>query len=568
MKYEGAITEIDLIEKLLELTREQFTGAIRFENDAIIKIIYFKSGDVLSASTNDRGDSIDEILLRSNKVSREHIKQALAKRKESETLGDALLALGFITRKELTWARRVQLIGMLRSLIRWSEGTYTIVNDYLPKREEGTLFHLPQLVVELIVTDDDRTRVETALSGGRAVPSLAPDAAASYAALGLNEDADTIFATVDGRKSVAEIAASSTMDAFSVYKLLFAFKTLGLIDERKPQESHEVSVLATQADDWSLDDYEEEELPSFPPPASETSEIGAMASTTELLPTIDLDDSLPTFDEPVATQEPEMFADTVAPEPVAPVRPPRATMPMTPIPGALSTPRSRPAPTFATSAPRKRGRGPLLMLLGLIVLAAAGFFGYRFWSERKADQAAATEAPRPNPPAPQPSEATGTIVDVPVATATETVTATETASITTAPAAMPPNTTTVVAAQPVPVAPVAPPVAAPVPAPVAADGERARFEALARENLSEIATSPYAVQIAAVCETSSLQNSIRSGGASVWFVPARIGGRSCFRVFWGRYPNREAAGRGLAEIPQVFRKGRPVVVKVADVARQ
>src|SRR5436305_5079842 len=123
MKLEGDIGEINVVEKLVELGREHFTGAVRFENDGIIKIIYFKGGDVLSASTNDRTDSVDEILLRAGKVSRDHVKQALAKRKENETLGDALLSLGFITKKELTWGRPVHVIGVIRSITPCAAGS-------------------------------------------------------------------------------------------------------------------------------------------------------------------------------------------------------------------------------------------------------------------------------------------------------------------------------------------------------------------------------------------------------------------------------------------------------------
>ena len=226
---EGEISEIQLVERLVELWREQFTGAIRFENDGIIKIVYFKGGDILSASTNDRTDSIDEILMRAGKVSREHVKQALAKRKESETLGDALLNLGFITRKELTWARRVQVVGVIRSIAAWTTGSFTIVADYLPKRDEGTLFPLPQILVELIVTDPDRQHFERALDGGRAVFEKARDFDDVFHRLGLNEDADAIVAHVDGARSAAEVAAASGRDTFNVYKLLHALNTLRIL---------------------------------------------------------------------------------------------------------------------------------------------------------------------------------------------------------------------------------------------------------------------------------------------------------------------------------------------------
>ena len=57
---EGDVSAINLLGRLVELGRERFTGAIRFESEGVIKILYFKGGDILSASTNDRSDSVDE----------------------------------------------------------------------------------------------------------------------------------------------------------------------------------------------------------------------------------------------------------------------------------------------------------------------------------------------------------------------------------------------------------------------------------------------------------------------------------------------------------------------------
>src|ERR1043166_3997082 len=253
MKLEGDIGEINVIDRLVELGREGFTGAVRFENDGIIKIVYFKNGDVLSASTNDRSDSVDEILLRANKVTREHVKQALSRRKENETLGDALLGLGFITRKELSWARRVQVIGAIRSIASWGGGTYNIVADYLPKREEGTLFALQQLIVELIVTDNDRTKVERALDGGNAVFARSADFDEQFARLSLNEDAEQIVTFVDGSRNAAEVSVESGKDAFNVYKLLLALATIGVLTRSEGGETP-AGLPAPHADHWSFDD--------------------------------------------------------------------------------------------------------------------------------------------------------------------------------------------------------------------------------------------------------------------------------------------------------------------------
>jgi len=397
MSFEGEIGEIDLIQRLVELGSEQFTGAIRFESDGIIKIVYFKNGDVLSASTNDRTDAVDEILLRANKVTREHVKQALAKRKESETLGDALLGLGFITRKELTWARRVQVIGILRSIIGWKSGSYTIVEDYLPKREEGTLFPLAQIIVELVVTDTDRTKSEQAMESGNAIFEKSPDFDDAFRRLGLNEDAEQIVAKIDGSNTAADVAAQSGKDIFNVYKLLEALRLLKLVTRLdKPPAEHEVSgadAWDVENPDFTLDDV----APTMPLAAVEAPRVD---SATMEIPALNIAaPAASVWDDPV--DDDQFSATEIAPPPIGPPLEPqwgfdeaqieaarRAAVPL----HGDEVPTSATTSDVPTAEPRKRSM--LMPLLLLLLIVIGGYAAWNWWHQRQeAKTAAASSAP-------------------------------------------------------------------------------------------------------------------------------------------------------------------------------
>jgi len=580
---EGEISEINLIERLVELWREQFTGALRFENDGIIKIIYFKGGDILSASTNDRADSIDEILMKAGKVSREHVKQALARRKESETLGDAMLNLGYITRKELTWARRVQVVGVIRSIAAWTTGSFTIVADYLPKRDEGTLFPLPQVLVELIVTEQDRQKFERALNGGSAVLEKAGDFSEVFGRLGLNEDAEAIVAQVDGTNTASEVASASGRDAFNVYKLLHALVTLGILTA-KPQVKPEFSLDDDFASAGVADASDMWNEPAVSEPQFQFDEATASGPTLEIpSAAFDLDEtkalppSTPTrsaWDEPEEEPEPAVPPAPISKMPAwepPPSRPAPPPIPMPVTPGVteqqwgfdeaqLETARRAAEPTKTTASkpgrPVPKGKikegsnrlGFLIVLMVLFILAGGGYFGFLWWKKQQevAEPIVVARKTAPPPVTNSAPPETGTIVEAPV-TATDitatTATATTTiATTTTQPLASAPLTIT-------PPAPIATTSASPLPVVTPKTGAgRARYDEMARL----YAANPqgnFTVQIQILCDPGNLEKALRSGGENVWFVPQPLGDRACYRVFWGRFNTREEAQRALANVP-------------------
>ncbi len=623
MKLEGEIGEINIIEHLVEMGRERFTGAVRFENDGIIKIIYFKEGDVLSASTNDRADSVDEILLRAGKISREHIKQALAKRKENETLGDALLTRGFITRKELTWARRVQAIGVIRSIDAWTAGQYTIVADYLPKREEGTLFPLPQIIIELIVTDQERQKYERELNGGNAVFEKAAGFEESFRKLGLNEDADAIVAQVDGIRTASEVASVSGKDAFNVYKLLHALAILGLLDRRdKVQEAPEhllqagddfgfaTAPVADAADLWG---ESQAAVPlSDEPPHSLGIGLPPIGGPVEEAPVVtprrtDASfGSMPVWDAPapqpaVVAQPPAATAQPAARAPWEARKPGPSAQEQwgfdeaqieTARRATAAKPQERVPPPMRevvnkASKPNK-AVGALLGAVAIVIATFAGLAGWNWWQSRSAPAAAqvvpAAQRPRHRTPRPaatttEPAAAGTTAAASPATTPVAAATATSApVAAQVRAAAAPPKPAAATAST-------APKGASAIPPPVSSgtrversgagatitnsgaagasshDVTRTHFDDMARTFAAQ-ATGQYTVQFELVCEAASLTTAIREGGKNVWFVPFSYRNRACYRVFWGHYATHDEAMKAVSEIPRSLRGATPVVVSV------
>jgi len=536
MSDEGQIGEIDLIERLVGLGRERFTGAIRFEQDGIIKIVYFKDGDVLSASTNDRTDAVDEILLRAGKVSKDHVKQALSKRKENESLGDALLNLGFITRKELAWGRRIQVIGILRSVRTWDHGQYAIVADYLPKREEGTHFPLQQILIELYVTEQDRQPFERALDGGSAVLQKVDGFDAAFQKLGLNDEAAEIATNIDGTRSAAEIASASGKDVFNTYKLLEAMRVLGLLTkEVKPDELGFASIGVADADE------------SF-------STGSNMASfTTEPAPPVE-----PTGEEapPPAAAVPAIPADVqwgVEDEPAEPERAPSPVLkPLTLPPATIPNPVTRPSrptmsqmstqtqtrrtpPQFTRSQPKPKRQAPVFTLIVILILAAAGFGSWYWWNNRSKPVAQTIAPARPTP---KPQVEPAKVVSAEVGG----------------------NSTTVGAGQPPPAvqpAPVQPAPVQPKPQPQPQPPRQPKPVVI-----RETAAAKFTIQVELVCQQSSLQKATELGGASVWSAPISFKGKECYRVFYGRYASRADAEAATSQVPDGLRASKPVVVAI------
>ncbi len=68
----------------------------------------------------------------------------------------------------------------------------------------------------------------------------------------------------------------------------------------------------------------------------------------------------------------------------------------------------------------------------------------------------------------------------------------------------------------------------------------------------------YTIQLAVACEPGTISRAIgTTRGASEFFIlPKILKGRECYRLLWGRYPDRSAAEKARSSVPGVFLKDR------------
>ncbi|MET0619571.1 MAG: hypothetical protein ABW056_04795, partial [Thermoanaerobaculia bacterium] len=221
--------------------------------------------------------------------------------------------------------------------------------------------------------------------------------------------------------------------------------------------------------------------------------------------------------------------------------------------------------------PRHRSSAALFVVLGLLVAATAAVL---YWRSRGPAgggdaQPVAVAAASPSPtfsetsietPVPEtPAAAAIPIATAPIAAPARAATATAVPSV---------RPTVVPSARPT-ARPARPTATQPRAGTQARPQSRRGWTAKADRDEKSASSDPnarFAVQLELACEIPSLTEAFAHDqpAGTMWVVKTSYRGRTCFRVLWGRYPDRESAERALSDAPSFFSTSRnhPMVVPV------
>jgi CheY-like chemotaxis protein len=222
---------------LAKLFAQGTTGRVWFRRDEVETVVYVDRGRPVFASSNEPRDRMGELLLREGKITASQYERCQTLVAESgRRMGEILVDLGYLKRRELLPAVRRHVEDLVYSLFSWDRGSYRIALDPQPSTERIRLSRHPAaLILEGIRRKLDRTSLERLVGPPLTVIEV-PDRERLGGIVNLSElaaEERAALAGFDGQADLAQVARAAGVDIADVLPLAWGLCVLGLAAARR-----------------------------------------------------------------------------------------------------------------------------------------------------------------------------------------------------------------------------------------------------------------------------------------------------------------------------------------------
>jgi hypothetical protein len=239
---EGPLRELGIhdVFQLLDLSRK--TGMLRVTSELRDDegIVLFESGRVVQASVRSNPMSLEEMLLRSGRVTETDLERARAMRSgngRGRGLGEYLVQCGALSRKELERQMRLQIESVVFELMSWREGFFSFEERAPDELPEAPEIHVSteSLLMEGARRIDEWSRIADKIPSLSVLPTLAPVDDAHPTQIDLLPDEWEVLTMIDGKRDLRAIATVLGRAEFDIAKVVYGLVTTGVVEVRSPE---------------------------------------------------------------------------------------------------------------------------------------------------------------------------------------------------------------------------------------------------------------------------------------------------------------------------------------------
>lgn len=240
MALEGPLKDLHIqdVFQLLDLGRKSGVLRVTSELRQTAGTVCFDRGGVVAAAVGSDPQPLGARLIRTGKITAADLDRARSMQNggDGRRLGDILVGLGAISRRELHRQLKAQIEEAVFELLRWSEGYFRF--------EEGAVCHAAveapvrfpteALLMEAARRIDEWSRIGSKVSHLRLVPRLPAPEAQGSEPLDLVPFEWEVLAAVDGTRDLHSLAEVLGRSEFEVARTVYGLTNAGIVELDDP----------------------------------------------------------------------------------------------------------------------------------------------------------------------------------------------------------------------------------------------------------------------------------------------------------------------------------------------
>jgi tetratricopeptide (TPR) repeat protein len=235
MALEGPLKDLQIqdVFQLLDLGRKSGVLRVTSELRQTAGTVCFDRGGVVAAAVGSDPQPLGGRLVRNGKITAADLDRARGMQTGGDTrrLGDILVSLGLIARRELDRQLKGQIEEAVFELLRWSEGYFRFEEGAVCQAavEAPVRFPTEVLLMEAARRIDEWSRIGSKVSHLRLVPRLPAPEAQGSEQLDLVPFEWEVLAAVDGSRDLHSLAEVLGRSEFEVARTVYGLTSAGIV---------------------------------------------------------------------------------------------------------------------------------------------------------------------------------------------------------------------------------------------------------------------------------------------------------------------------------------------------
>lgn len=232
----GNLRDFGLSDFLYLVDRGYKTGCLHLERGDDSASLYFDKGKLLTAGRNGPQRPVTEVLLQRGKLTPEQAIVAATLSHNGTPLSHILLEQNVISRDELQRTLQQHIEESVYSLFGWPDGEFRFEQNQKPASDAPivpTPISVENLIMEGVRRIDEWGRIKDRIPSTDLVVRFVEQSGEKAKSVNLSANEWRVFARINGKQTLAEIAQKTNLGEFEVCRIVYGFLTAGLVDLQK-----------------------------------------------------------------------------------------------------------------------------------------------------------------------------------------------------------------------------------------------------------------------------------------------------------------------------------------------